>query len=81
MKKEHKKTLTGTVVSLKQQQTVIVEVIRHVPHPIYKKLLRKSKKYQVDSEGVTVAMGDTVKIVETKPISKNKYFKIMEVIK
>ena len=72
------KILTGKVVSVKMQNTVVVEVVRRTPHPLYKKLMLRSKKHQADANGRTVSVGDTVKIVETKPISKNKHFKLME---
>lgn len=72
------KVLTGTVVSVKMNKTVVVEVTRRVPHPLYKKLLKKSKKFLADSGEQTVNVGETVKIVETKPIAKNKHFKLVE---
>lgn len=72
------KILTGKVVSTKMQNTVVVEVFRKTPHPLYKKLMLRSKKHQADTAGMTVAVGDTVRIIETKPISKNKHFKLME---
>ena len=65
------KVLTGTVVSVKMNKTVVVEVTRRVPHPLYKKLLKKSKKFLADSGEQTVNVGETVKIVETKPIASN----------
>lgn len=72
------KVLTGKVVSIKMQNTVLVEVVRRTPHPLYKKLMLRSKKHQADTNGRTVVVGDTVKIVETRPMSKNKHFKLME---
>lgn len=74
------KILTGKVISVKMQNTVVVEVSRRVPHPLYKKLLKKSKHLNVDTAGQTVAVGNEVKIVETRPISKTKYFAIKEVL-
>lgn len=75
------KLFEGKVVSAKSQNTVIVSVVRSYAHPLYKKILKRSKKYKVDSSGAEVSLGDKVKIVETRPISKDKYFKIAEVIK
>ena len=75
------KVLRGKVVSIKMQDTVVVEVTRHVPHKLYKKLLKRSKKYKVDSKGKTVAVGDSVRIAEIKPMSKDKYFTIVEGVK
>jgi small subunit ribosomal protein S17 len=71
------KTLNGTVVSTKMQNTVVVEVSWKKPHPLYKKLLKRSKKFKVDSNGQTVNVGDKVTIVETKPIAKDKHFKLL----
>lgn len=71
------KVLAGKVVGVKMNNTVVVEVVRRTPHPLYKKLVRKSKKFKVDSAGVEVTVGQDVKIVETRPISKDKHFKIM----
>ncbi len=75
------KILTGKVISTKMQNTVVVEVSRRVPHSLYKKLLKVNKHFNVDTAGQTVQLGDTVKIVETKPMSKTKYFAIKEVVK
>lgn len=75
------KIFEGKVVSAKSQNTVVVSVVRSHAHPLYKKILKRSKKYKVDSTGFEAGLGDKVKIVETRPISKDKYFKIMEVVK
>ncbi len=75
------KTFEGNVISSKMQNTVVVEVVRRKPHPLYRRLLKRSTKFKVDISGNSVKVGDKVKIVETKPMSKGKYFKIMEVIK
>lgn len=72
------KILTGKVTSVKMQGTVLVEVERRTPHKLYGKLLRRNKSYKVDINGQTVNLGDIVKIVETKPISKSKHFKLVE---
>lgn len=75
------KVLTGQVVSVKMQNTVVVEVSRRVPHPLYKKLIKTSKKFNVDVAGHKVEVGNHVKMVETKPMSKTKYFKISEILR
>lgn len=72
------KILEGIVVSTKMQNTVVVEVTRRTPHPLYKKLMKKSRKFKADANGITVHEGDRVRIVETKPVSKDKHFKIHE---
>jgi small subunit ribosomal protein S17 len=74
------KVLTGKVISVKMQNTAVVEVSRRVPHPLYKKLLKVGKHFNVDTAGKIVEVGAEVRIVETKPISKTKYFVIKEVI-
>ncbi len=76
-----KKTLNGTIVSNKMANTVVVEVTRRVAHPLYKKLIKKSRKFKADSTGMTLNVGDKVKIISIRPISKDKYFKVLEVIK
>lgn len=72
------KILTGIVVGNKMQKTVVVEVTRKTPHPLYKKLLKKSKKFLADSGEAMYEIGQTVKIIETRPMSKNKHFKVLE---
>ena len=75
------KTLIGKIISLKMNNTVVVEVTRKVAHPLYKKLLKKSRKYKVHSVETNLNLGDSVKIGSIKPMSKEKYFKVLEVIK
>lgn len=67
----------GTVVSIKDKNTPVVEVVRKVPHPLYKKLMKKSKKFKVDAAGAELALGQKVFITEIKPMSKDKYFKVV----
>jgi len=74
------KVLTGKVVATKMQNTVLVEVTRFTPHKLYKKLLKRSTKFKVDPNGHDVTVGKEVRIEETKPMSKEKYFKIIEVV-
>ncbi len=76
-----KKIFDGVVVSLKMQNTAIVSVTRRFSHPLYKKLIKKNNKINADISNFALHVGDRVKIVETKPISKTKHFKIMEVMK
>ena len=67
-----KRILQGTVVSDKNDKTVVVEVERRYTHPLYKKVVRRSKKYHAHDEGNAAKIGDRVRIQETAPISKNK---------
>lgn len=75
------KMLEGKVVSTLMKNTVIVKVTRYVTHPLYKKLLKRSKNYKVETKGIKVNVGDLVKIVEVKPISKDKHFNISDSVK
>ena len=64
-----KRILTGTVVSDKGDKTVVVKVERKVKHPLYGKIIRRSKKYHAHDEDNSIKAGETVRIEETKPIS------------
>lgn len=75
------KTLKGTVISVKMTGTAVVTVERTVVHPLYKKRLKKHKKYKADIKGVSVKIGDVVTLAETKPLAKEKNFKVLEVAK
>ncbi|OGH42310.1 MAG: 30S ribosomal protein S17 [Candidatus Levybacteria bacterium RIFCSPLOWO2_02_FULL_36_8b] len=75
-----KKVFEGKVISVKMQKTAVVEVLRRTPHPLYRKLLLKSKKYKVDTGDLNISLGDKVKIAETRPISKEKNFEVKEVL-
>jgi len=74
------KTLKGLVTSVGMTNTIVVEVSAQVPHPLYKKLLKRSKKYKAETAGKALTVGDTVQIIETKPVSKDKYFKLDKVL-
>ena len=69
--------LKGVVVSDKMDKTVVVKVSRFVKHPLYGKYYQISKKYKAHDEDNQYKIGDNVKIVETKPISKDKHFKVL----
>lgn len=75
------KIFNGTIVSLKMQKTAVVKIERKAPHPLYKKLLKRSNKLKADTGDLILNVGDKVKIAEVKPISKDKKFKVLEVIK
>ena len=72
-----KRILQGVVVSDKSDKTVIVRVDRRFTHPLYKKTVRRSKKYQAHDEANSHKIGDMVRIEECPPISKNKSWRIM----
>ena len=73
-------SLIGKVVSAKMNSTVSVEVTRVVAHPIYQKRIKKHKKFLSHVSAVIPKEGDVVKIVSTKPISKNKRWRVSEII-
>ena len=73
-----KRILIGTVVSDKTDKTVTVNVERKERHPLYGKIIRRSKKYHAHDEGNEFKPGDTVRIEETRPISKTKTWKVLD---
>ena len=73
-----KRILVGTVVSDKADKTVVVKVERKVKHPMYGKIIRRSKKYHAHDEANSFKAGETVRIEETAPISKLKTWKVIE---
>ena len=75
------KVLIGTVDSIAMKNTVVVKVQRSFPHPIYKKIIKRDKKYKVDHHNPDIKIGDTVGIEECRPVSKEKHFRIKTVIK
>lgn len=80
-KKSTKKTFVGTVVSDKMQKTVVVSIQRRVAHPVYGKLIKITKRFKADTNGMEVKVGQTIRMEETRPISKGKFFKVIEIIK
>ncbi len=72
-----RRILQGVVVSAKADKTVVVRVDRRVRHPMYKKIIRKSNKFQVHDEHNRFKVGDAVRIRECRPISKSKCWEVM----
>ncbi len=81
MEKNNRRVLTGTVVSDKMDKTITVKVETYKDHPLYHKRVKSSKKYKAHDENGVASMGDTVKIMETRPLSATKYFRLVEVVK
>ena len=73
-----KKILKGKITSAKSNKTVVVEVIRKFKHPFYAKVISRSKKYHAHDENNKFKEGENVSIVETKPYSKKKTWRVME---
>ena len=71
----------GSVVSTKMQKTIVVEVSRRVPHPLYKRIIGKRKKFYAHDEEGTAKLGDVVRIVECRPLSKLKRWQLAEVVR
>ncbi len=75
------KELTGTVVSDKMQKTIVVKVLRMSKHPKYGRITKKYNKYKVHDEKNSAHIGDEVRVRETRPLSKDKRFRLLEIIK
>ncbi len=71
------KSITAKIVSIKMAKTVVVEVKRQIVHPIYKKVMRRSSRFKAHNEDTTLKVGDIVKITSTRPLSKEKHFKVI----
>ena len=76
-----RKELVGMVVSDKMDKTIVVKVVRLTRHPLYGKVLTKSKKFKVDDSESKAKVGDKVKIVGTRPLSKQKRWRLQEILK
>lgn len=75
-----RKTRIGLVVSNKMDKTIVVEVEDKVKHPLYKKYIKKTKRYKAHDELNECNEGDSVKIIETRPLSKDKCWRLSEII-
>lgn len=80
-KRAVRKTRTGMVVSNKMEKTIVVEHIARVPHPTFDKIVKRSKKYYAHDEKGEAKIGDKVRIIETRPLSKTKCWRLVEVLK
>jgi len=80
-KRTHRKTRTGTVVSDRMEKTIVVAVEKKVQHPTYRKFVRRRKKYKAHDAENTARIGDIVLLEETRPLSKDKRWKLVEVIR
>ena len=75
-----RKTRTGKVVSNKMQKTIVVAVEDHVKHPLYGKIVKRTYKLKAHDEKNECNIGDTVKVMETRPLSKDKRWRLVEVM-
>lgn len=79
--KRKRQSLTGEVISCKMEKTVRVRVVREIPHPIYRKRVKRYKNYLAHVASVVPNKGDIVKIFSTRPISKNKRWQVSQILR
>jgi len=75
-----RKTRTGKVVSDKMDKTIVVAIEDHVKHPLYGKIVKRTYKLKAHDENYECAIGDTVKVMETRPLSKDKRWRLVEIV-
>ena len=75
-----RKVLRGIVISNKMNKTGVVEITRKVPHPLYKKVVTKTTRFKFHDENNECSIGDTIEIMETRPLSKDKYFRLVRIV-
>ncbi len=80
MERNLRKTRTGKVISNKMDKTIVVAIEDHVRHPLYGKIVKRTYKLKAHDEENTCAIGDTVKVMETRPLSKDKRWRLVEII-
>ncbi len=81
MTETKKKVLIGTVVGTKMKKTAVVKVVGHKVHPFYRKRIVSSKKYKVHDEKNECTVGDEVEIIECRPLSREKHFRLQSIVK
>ena len=80
MERNLRKTRVGKVTSNKMYKTIVVAIEDHVKHPLYKKIVKRTYKLKAHDEENTCNIGDTVKVMETRPLSKDKRWRLVEVV-
>ncbi len=80
MERNNRKEIQGKVVSDKRDKTITILVERKIKHPLYGKVMKKSKKFQAHDETNECKMGDIVKVMETRPLSKTKRYRLVEIL-
>jgi len=78
--RSRKRVLQGIVVSTKMEKSAVVNVERIIQHPLYKRTMKRSKKYKVHDEQNECKVGDRIRVIECKPISKQKTWRLLEVV-
>ena len=80
MERNLRKTRVGKVISDKMDKTIVVAVVDNVEHPLYKKIVKRTYKLKAHDEKNECGIGDTVKVMETRPLSKDKRWRLVEII-
>ena len=80
MERNLRKTRIGKVVSNKMDKTIVVAIEDHVKHPLYKKIVKRTYKLKAHDEQYQCSIGDTVKVMETRPLSKDKRWRLVEIV-
>ena len=80
MERAHRKVKIGVVASDKMDKSRVVQVQRYVKHPLYKKYVKKTSKFMMHDENNETRIGDVVKIMETRPLSKRKRWRLVEIL-
>ena len=80
MERNLRKTRTGKVVSDKMDKTIVVAIEDHVKHPLYGKIVKRTYKLKAHDEKNECGIGDTVKVMETRPLSKDKRWRLVEIV-
>ena len=80
MERNLRKTRTGKVISNKMDKTIVVAIEEHVKHPLYKKIVKDTYKLKAHDENNECKIGDRVKVMETRPLSKDKRWRLVEIV-
>ena len=80
MERNLRKTRIGKVVSDKMDKTIVVAIVDNVKHPLYKKIIKRTYKLKAHDENNECGIGDTVRVMETRPLSKDKRWRLVEII-
>ena len=80
IERNNRRKRVGVVVSNKMDKTIVVKVTSNVKHPLYGKVVKKTNKFKAHDEAQIAGIGDTVEIMETRPMSKQKYFRLINIV-
>ena len=80
MERNYRKTRIGTVISNKMDKTIVVAIANHVKHPLYGKIVKNTYKLKAHDENNVGGLGDKVKVMETRPLSKDKRWRLVEIV-